>query len=99
MSRGLTFALEQRPNRALRRVQERLASAGTVRKHVCEDDSAQSGKNVLYWHAGEELSIAEWARRLGVDRQVLHKRMKMGWDFARVLTPTGRAPKRYERGR
>ena len=54
--------------------------------HVCKDDSENAGKRTLYWHDGEELTLAELARRLGVSKQTMHKRLKMGWDFNRALT-------------
>jgi hypothetical protein len=34
----------------------------------------------------ETLSIAEWARRTGLDRRLIGKRIRLGWDIERILT-------------
>ncbi len=36
-------------------------------------------------HEGQVLSIAEWARRRGMDRRVLHKRLAAGWPVALAI--------------
>lgn len=35
---------------------------------------------------GEKLSVADWARRLGMDRGTLANRLKAGWSIERALT-------------
>ncbi len=37
-------------------------------------------------HDGEALTVSEWARRLGVKRQVLHHRLKTGWTVEQAVT-------------
>lgn len=40
----------------------------------------------LITHSGRTLRLAEWARELGIDRDVLRWRLKQGWDVQRALT-------------
>jgi hypothetical protein len=36
-------------------------------------------------HRGEELSISEWASRLGIGRTAIYARLRMGWSITRTL--------------
>lgn len=48
---------------------------------------------------GETLTITEWAERIGVDAQVVFKRLQSGWELEKALTTPLRpwAPKRIPR--
>lgn len=35
---------------------------------------------------GRKMSIADWARELGMSRQTLHQRLRRGWTLRRALT-------------
>lgn len=41
----------------------------------------------LIVHDGITDSIAGWARRIGLSKQALHRRLKAGWSIERALTP------------
>jgi hypothetical protein len=43
-------------------------------------------RNVLFEHAGEALTLSEWAERLGISRGSLRDRINSGWSLARALT-------------
>lgn len=42
--------------------------------------------NIALTHNGETLTLAQWARKLGIKRATLGARVRMGWDAARTLT-------------
>lgn len=42
--------------------------------------------NRLLIHEGEELTVAEWAERIGCDRSVLRSRLESGWSIAEAIT-------------
>lgn len=44
--------------------------------------------NRIIEHAGERLTVAEWAARLGCSKQCLLHRLKAGWSVERAITTT-----------
>lgn len=42
-------------------------------------------------HAGERLTIAEWAERTGLSKTLLRERLQLGWAVDRALTTPARA--------
>lgn len=50
------------------------------------EQSRNTRRNVFLTHQGRRLTMAEWARELGVRPQTIQRRVSMGWDEARVLT-------------
>lgn len=45
---------------------------------------------------GESLCIAEWSEKTGINERTIHKRLKLGWPLARVLTQPVRDDFTYE---
>jgi hypothetical protein len=43
---------------------------------------------VYLTHDGKTMSVTEWAKHLGVDRQMLFMRIRKGWDIESLLDPT-----------
>ena len=43
-------------------------------------------RNRLFTHAGEALTLSEWAERLGIARESLRDRINGGWSIARAVT-------------
>lgn len=42
-------------------------------------------------HAGETLTVTEWAERLGIPHSILYRRLKLGWDAKRTIeTPVAK---------
>lgn len=42
--------------------------------------------NVYITHNGESLTVAQWARKLGLNKATIYRRIEMGWDPERALT-------------
>ena len=40
----------------------------------------------MIFHKGENLSVADWAKRTGIDRFTIYSRLYMGWDPIRAIT-------------
>ena len=58
-----------------------------------QDNNKQNTRTIT-WN-GEPLSMAQWERRLGLTKGVLHLRLKMGWLLDRAMTePVQRSRKR-----
>lgn len=64
----------------------------------------QWGGPRMLTHGGETMSVADWARHLGVSVNRLHSRLRQGWSVHDVLTlpprqghpPGGRQPSRRQ---
>jgi hypothetical protein len=53
-------------------------------------ETARKTTTSLVWH-GEELSISAWSKKLGINDQTIHERLKRGWSVDRALsTPSSR---------
>lgn len=81
-----------------------------VPTHVCMDDSESMGRpsgsgsgrvvnrsskhSMKLEYAGETLTVAEWALRVGMTRQAIYKRLDMGWTVDRVLGAAVRKDRR-----
>jgi len=49
---------------------------------------------------GREMSVAQWARETGIQKQTLYERLRLGWPIERALTtPCDRYGNRKESGR
>lgn len=40
----------------------------------------------LIFHAGETLTVAEWARRSGIDKETVYSRLRQGWNPVTAIT-------------
>lgn len=53
--------------------------------------------SVFIEHAGEKLTVSQWARKLGIDRRRIFCRLDLGWEQERAITTPlgaeGRPPK------
>lgn len=54
-------------------------------------------KNNYYTYNGETKSVSDWARQYGIDRNVLNKRLRRGWDFEKAVSVKVRGYKEYEK--
>ena len=52
-----------------------------------EEQNNNRSSNVLLNHLGKTLSVAEWAREIGVSRMTLHSRIKRGLSVEKILSP------------
>lgn len=60
------------------------------------EQSNNTRQNVLLEHNGEKLTLAEWGRKLGINRNTFKKRYRNGWEVSKIIeTPvnTARATK------
>lgn len=51
--------------------------------------------NIHLEHAGEVMTVAQWARRLGMRAGLVHQRLSLGWSVADALTIPPKAFHRY----
>lgn len=64
---------------------------GNVRWATAVEQSTNRSSTRLIALDGETLSVAAWARRLGINNQTIHERLARGWEPRRaLLTPTAR---------
>lgn len=59
---------------------------GNVRWATRVQQANNTGSNVRITHKGETLTVAEWAKRLGVPSGRIRSRLDDGWDPERALT-------------
>jgi len=59
---------------------------GNVRWATKIEQASNKNNNETLTHNGETLTQAEWARRLGVNTQTVHKRQQLGWCTACTVT-------------
>lgn len=63
------------------------------------EQAANKSTNHLITHDGRTLTISEWARQIGISREVLKDRIcRYGWDSDRALTTPVRKHKNYNKG-
>lgn len=70
---------------------ERVDNNGPYSPENCvwatRQDQASNKRNVpLVEHAGRRLSVAQWARELGVHAETLRSRLRAGWEVSRALS-------------
>lgn len=54
-------------------------------------EQSRNRRNAVYLEAkGDRLTIAEWAKRLGVDQHVIQKRLKRGWPADQAVSVPSR---------
>jgi hypothetical protein len=51
-----------------------------------ESERVRAGKVRLLTHNGETLPVSGWAKRLGINHQTIHERLKAGYSVERALT-------------
>ena len=62
------------------------------------EQASNKSTNHLITHAGITLTMAEWARKMNVNREVLKDRIcRYGWSVERALTTPVRPHKTYEK--
>lgn len=62
-------------------------SPGNVRWATPLEQGSNKRNNRVIEFAGETLTLAQWARRVGVHRQVIRWRLNAGWPIERILDP------------
>lgn len=67
---------------------------GNVRWATTTEQATNRSDNVPLTHEGETLTQTEWARRMGINVQTVHKRQQLGWCTACTvtITPTAGRP-------
>lgn len=89
------------PQHSLDRIDnDRGYEPGNVRWATREEQQNNKSTSRRITHAGRTLTMTQWARELGVDRRVVHSRLRNGWSEREALTiPSGarRARWRSER--
>ena len=83
------------PRPSLKHSVERVKNArgyepGNVRWATQKEQCRNRRSNVRYRHDGAELTLPEWAERLGLALATLQKRIKAGWPLHDVLNPAKR---------
>ena len=64
-----------------------------------KEQASNKSTNHLITHDGQTCTIAEWARKTGISREVLKDRIcRYGWDSDRALTTPVRKHKIYNKG-
>lgn len=60
---------------------------GNVRWATVEEQNRNKKTNVFLTYSGNTLCLADWAKKLGLNRANLSYRLKRGWSVERVLSP------------
>lgn len=58
---------------------------GNVRWATKEEQSNNRSNNISLTFEGQTLTAAQWARRLGVPKRMLYRKLKKGWPVERIL--------------
>lgn len=58
---------------------------GNCRWATMAEQAANKTTRVEYEHAGKRRSLVEWARDLGVDRELIRGRLRRGWSFQEAI--------------
>jgi DNA-directed RNA polymerase specialized sigma24 family protein len=61
---------------------------GNVRWATMIEQSNNTRRNVFLTHDGKTLTLAQWARELGINRETVKYRYYSGWDTEDILSPT-----------
>jgi len=59
---------------------------GNCRWATMADQNANRSSVVMLTHAGACMSVADWARDLGISANTIRQRLYLGWDAKRALT-------------
>lgn len=75
---------------------ERINNDGPYDKVNCrwatrKEQARNQRTNRKLTYNGETLCVAEWAERIGLNRNALYTRLSLGWDVARALTTPSRS--------
>jgi len=60
--------------------------AGNCRWATDEQQANNQRSNVFLEHAGERMTIAQWARKTGIKDHAIEKRLALGWSASKALT-------------
>jgi hypothetical protein len=75
------------PKHSLDRIDnDRGYEPGNVRWGSVEEQQNNTRRSRKFTFKGRTLTMAQWARELGVDRRVIHGRLKRGWSVEDALT-------------
>lgn len=66
---------------------------GNVRWATAGEQANNTRRNVWLEHDGRRLTVAQWARALGMSQYTIHDRLKSGWSPERALTEPRRRMK------
>lgn len=66
---------------------------GNVRWATPREQANNTRRNVWLEHDGKRLTVAQWARVLGVRPHMIHDRLNAGWSAERALTEPRRRMK------
>lgn len=51
-----------------------------------EEQQSNTRNNTFYTYKNERLTAAQWARKVGISKELLHYRISAGWTLERALT-------------
>lgn len=76
------------PIHSLDRKNNRLGYCKSNVRWATPEQQAENRKNTRWFEVnGERHSLSEWARRTGVDRRTIAKRLDRGWDPEEAIVP------------
>lgn len=61
-----------------------------------EARSNNKSNTIFLTHNNETLSVAQWARKLNIDKSLILRRLKCGWTIKQALAPTRKYNKRIK---
>lgn len=68
---------------------------GNCRWSTAIDQAMHRRDNTILTYDGRSLTLAEWARRTGIQSDTIGRRLERGWSIARALTEPPRQRKTY----
>lgn len=66
-------------------------------KNLYHVERKHTDKSRLLTYDGQVLTVAQWAKKLGVSYEVLRGRLRYGWDVERILTTPAKQGTLYKR--